>query len=167
MFGSNKSLKSERVGKGSSHILATWGFVGFIAAACAVLIGLQTSHILTQRSDVLAGSQKDTANLTASLIQHAELTFGTADAILIGVVRLSRNCSLSQTRQRLKGLVHSGSPTFIPIPQFRRYRQRRRDDRRLGRRETAGYFSDREHFIYHRTHDDAGLHIGVPIGAAR
>ncbi len=86
MFWSNKSVKSGSVKKGSTHILATWGIVGFVAAACAVLIGLETFRILGQRSDVLADSRKDTANLTASLIQHAELTFRTADAVLIGVV---------------------------------------------------------------------------------
>src|ERR1035438_7401797 len=103
MFGSKTTVRSRSVEKGSTHILATWGIVGFVAAACALLIGLETSRILTQRSDVLADSQKDTANLTASLIQHAELTFGTADAILIGVVdRLEQDPLGPETRQRLR-----------------------------------------------------------------
>jgi diguanylate cyclase (GGDEF)-like protein/PAS domain S-box-containing protein len=164
MFGSNKSLKSESVGKGSSHILATWGIVGFIAAACTVLIGLETSRILTQRSDVLADSQKDTANLTASLIQHAELTFGTADAILIGVVdRLEQESLGPETRQRLRAwfiqeVRHSS--------QFLSFAVIDSDGAMIvgsAVEKEQGNFSDREHFIYHRTHDDAGLHIGVPI----
>ena len=88
MFVSKTPAKSRRLESGSTHILATWGIVGFIAAACAVLIGLETSRIISQRSEALADSRKDTANLTSSLIQQAELTFRTADAILIGVCLL-------------------------------------------------------------------------------
>jgi hypothetical protein len=103
MSGPNTKAKRGASGRGSSHILATWGIAGFIAAICAVLIGLETSNIIDQRSAVLAEGRKETANLTGSLIQHAELTFGTADAILIGVVdRLEHESIGPETGQRLK-----------------------------------------------------------------
>jgi len=55
------------------------------------VVGLEVSRVVSHRSEVIADARKDTANLTSSLIQHAELTFRTADAVLIGVVeRLER-----------------------------------------------------------------------------
>jgi diguanylate cyclase (GGDEF)-like protein len=164
MFGSNKSVKRGSVGKGSTHIFATWGIVGFIAAACAVLIGLETSRIVSQRSEVLVNSQKDTANLTASLIQHAELTFRTADALLIGIVeRLEHESPGPQSRERLRAWfiqeVHHSS-------QFVSFAVIDTDGAMIvgsaGEKE-PGNFSDREFFMYHRTHDDEALHIGNPI----
>ena len=164
MFGSNKSVKSGSVEKGSTHILATWGIVGFIAAACAVLIGLETSRILGQRSDVLADSRKDTANLTASLIQHAELTFRTADAVLIGVVeRLEHEPLGPETRQRLKAwfvqeVRHSSQfATFSVVDSNGAMIVSSAVEKE------PGNFSDREYLTYHRTHDDLELHIGAPI----
>src|SRR5271167_3921668 len=100
MFEPKKPATGPRSESGSTHIFATWGIVGFIAAACAVLIGLETSRIISQRSEVLANSRKETANPTSSLIQHAELTFRTADAILIGVVeRLEHETPGQEGRQ--------------------------------------------------------------------
>jgi hypothetical protein len=166
MFGSKTPVRSGSVENGASHILATWGIVGFIAVACVVLIGLEATRILSQRSDVLADSQKDTANLAASLIQHAELTFGTADAILIGVVdRLEQEPLAPQSRERLRAWLiqevrHSS--------QFVSFAVIDSDGVMIvgsAVEKEPGNFSDREHFIYHRTHDDAGLHIGVPIWA--
>ena len=103
MFGTNAPLKRRRLENGSTHILATWGIVGFVVAACAVLIGLETSRVIDHRAEVLADSRKETANLTSSLIQHAELTFRTADAILIGVTeRLGHEALDTEARRRLK-----------------------------------------------------------------
>jgi EAL domain len=48
--------------RGSTRILATWGIAGVMAAACAVLIGLEVSYILNQRSEILAGSRRGTAH---------------------------------------------------------------------------------------------------------
>src|ERR1700688_5137201 len=152
MFGSKTPVKSGSVEKGSTHILATWGIVGFIAAACAVLIGLEASRIFSQRSDVLADTRKDTANLAASLIQHAELTFRTADALLIGVVERLEHESLGpETRRRLKAwfvqeINHSSQFVNFSVVD---------SDGAMVVSSTSeneqGDFSDRDYFSYHRT----------------
>ena len=104
MFGPTTPIKSGRVEDGSNHILATWGIAGFIAAACALLIGLEISYIVSQRSAALEGGRKDTANLTSSLILQAEQTFRSADAIL-GTAGCSRNAgkgvSAGERRRRV------------------------------------------------------------------
>ena len=156
-------VKNERVEHGSTHILATWGIAGFIAIACAVLIGLATSHIISQRSEIMADSRKDTANLASTLVQHAELTFRTADAVLIGIVeRLEHEPLDSAARQRLTALFaqeiqHSTQFIgFAIIDSDGAMVVNARGDTR------PDQFSDRDFFIYHRTHDDRELHIGNP-----
>ncbi len=164
MFRPNKPMNSGKVKKGSTHILATWGIVGFVAAACAILVGLETSRILSQRSEVLTDSRKDMANLTASLIQHAELTFRTADAVLIEVVEsLQHQSPGPQLNERLKAwfvqeVRHSSQ--FISFAVI--------DNNGTMIASSAGetlpgQFVDRDYFIYHRTHDDETLHISNPI----
>ena len=160
----SRSIPGERAATehGSTRILATWGIAGFIAAACAVLIGLETSHILNQRSDILADSRKDQTNLTGSLIQHAELTFRTADAILIAAVeRLEHEPPGPEARARLRAwLVEEVRLSS----QFLAFSIIDSDGTMIvsstGREQ--GQFSDREYFTYHRTHDDDALHIGAP-----
>jgi diguanylate cyclase (GGDEF)-like protein len=164
MVSPNIPVKNERVEHGSTRILATWGIAGFIAIACTVLIGLATSHIISQRSEILADSREETANLTSSLIQHAELTFRTADAILIALVeRLEHQDIDSKAVERLKAwfvqeLRHSSQFVNFTVV----------DDNGMMIASTfdakgRNRFSDREYLTYHRTHDDDDLHIGAPI----
>jgi diguanylate cyclase (GGDEF)-like protein len=151
-------------GRGSSHILATWGIAGFIAATCAVLIGLETSNIIDQRFAVLAESRKETANLTSSLIQHAELTFGTADAILIGVVdRLEHESIGPETGERLKAWFIREVRRSTQFVSFAVVDSEGAMIASTYGEKAPTQFSDREYFIYHRTHDDNVLHIGDPI----
>jgi diguanylate cyclase (GGDEF)-like protein/PAS domain S-box-containing protein len=164
MFEPKKPVAGRRFENGSTHILATWGIVGFIAAACAVLIGFETSRVIGQRSEVLADSRKDTANLTSSLIQHAELTFRTADAILIGMVdRLEHEAIGPEARQRLKAwflqeVRHSSQ--FVSFAVIDNEGEMIASS--VAGKEVAN-FSDREYFIYHRAHDEDALHIGNPV----
>jgi diguanylate cyclase (GGDEF)-like protein/PAS domain S-box-containing protein len=159
----NTSMKAGSA-KSANHRRATWGIAGFVALACAAVIGLESSRIVTQRADVIADARLDTANLTSSLIQHAELTFQTADAILISIVeRLEHETPNAAERPRLKALFArevSHSPQFISfavidsdgamiVSTFGETR--------------AGQFSDREYFAYHRANNNDELHIGAPI----
>ena len=132
--------------------------------ACAAVIGLEGSRIVTQRADVIADARLDTANLTSSLIQHAELTFQTADAILISIVdRLEHETPNAAERLRLKALFAvevSHSPQFISFAVI--------DSDGAMIVSTfgeagAGQFSDREYFSYHRANNNDELHIGAPI----
>jgi diguanylate cyclase (GGDEF)-like protein len=164
MFGIKAWMKARRSGSGTAHILATRGIAWFVALACTVLVGLEISRVVTQYTAVIADARKDTANLTSSLIQHAELTFRTADAILIGAVEsLEGNALDTAGRKRLKawfgrqvqnstqfvgfGIVDS-SGTMI-VNTFDSKEQTK--------------FSDRDYFIYHSTHDDNKLRIGRPV----
>ena len=159
-----KPVTNRKFESGSPHILATWGIVGFIAAACAILIGLESFRIVNQRSETLANSRMDTANITKSLIQHAELTFRTADAILIGVVeRLAHETIDLQMRQQLKSwflqeVRHSSQ--FVSFAVIDSEGALIVDS--FAAKEPVN-FVDRECFIFQRTHDEDALHIGRPV----
>src|SRR5580704_3271610 len=164
MFGVKAWMKAKRSGGGTAHLLATWGIAWFVALACTVLIGLEVSRVVTQRSQVIANARLQTANLTRSLTQHAELTFRTADAILIGAVERLENERLdSAARERLKAWFArevKNSAQFIAFGV--------RDEHGtmvvdlLGENAPA-QFADREYFLYHRSHNDDVLRIGRPV----
>jgi diguanylate cyclase (GGDEF)-like protein len=164
MFGVKAWMKAKRSGIGTAHLLATRGIAWFVALACTVLVGLEVSRGVTQHSQVIADARKDTANLTGSLIQHAELTFRTADAILLGIVeRLEGDALDTADRNRLRasfgrqvqnstlfvgfGIVDSSGAMIVNT---------------FGAKEQAK-FGDRDYFLYHSLHDDNKLHIGQPV----
>jgi diguanylate cyclase (GGDEF)-like protein/PAS domain S-box-containing protein len=164
MFGVKAWMQARRSGVGTAHILATRGIAWFVALACTALIGLEAFRVIELRSDVMAKGRQDTTNLASSLIQHAELTFRTADALLIGIVeRLEHDNMNYEGRERLKArfleeLRHSSQ--FVSFSVIN-------SDGTMSvnsfNAPDASQFSDREYFAYHRDHDDDTLHIGNPV----
>jgi len=150
-----------------AYVPASWAIVGFVFVVCALLLGLETSHILSRRADIMASGRKDTANLASSLVQHAELTFRTADAVLLGAVaRLDQDHALGpEGRQRLRnwflqevrnssqftGFAVIGSDGSMVVSS-------------AGDNGPAN-LSDRDYFIYHRDHDDHELLLSKVVRA--
>ena len=163
MFGVKAWMNAQRK-KGASHLLATRGIAGFVALACTLLIGLEVSRVVSQYSEVITDARKDTANLTSSLLQHAELTFRTADAILIGAVeRLEREPMDPAARERMKAWFVreiQNSPEFIA---FGVLNEKGTMVVSLLHDGNNSHFGDREYFSYHRTHDDNVLRISSPV----
>src|SRR5580692_4928142 len=164
MFGVKAWMKARRSGIGTAHILATRGIAWFVALACTLLVGLEITRVVTQHSEIIANARKDTANLTGSLIQHAELTFRTADAVLIGAVeRLEHEPLDSKARERMTAWFAREVKNSTQFGAFGVL-----DERGtmvvglLGENETA-QFADREYFLYHRSHDDDALRISRPV----
>ncbi len=164
MFGMKLPMKRHVREGGATHLFATWGLAGFVALACAGLVGLEISRVVNQRSEVVEGARLDVVNLTGSLIQHAELTFGTADAILIGIEeRMERVAWSPEFLERMRAWFAKelqNSEQFLSFAAIG-------DNGELivsshGENEPLN-FSDRDYFIYHRDHDDGGLHIGGPV----
>jgi diguanylate cyclase (GGDEF)-like protein len=164
MFGSKARRKAERPAKDINHLFVTWGIAGFVGLTCMALIGLEASRVIELRSDILANGRQDTANLTSSLIQHAELTFRTADALLIGTVeRLEHDNMDHGGRERLRArflqeLRHSSEFVSFSVVN---------SDGTMSVNSFSApdvsNFSDREYFIYHRDHSDDAPHIGKPV----
>jgi diguanylate cyclase (GGDEF)-like protein len=164
MSGVNNLLTARRAANGTTHRLATWGIAGFVALACTALIGLETSRIIAQRDDLLAGSRKDTANLTSSLIQHAELIFRSADAVLTAMVeRLEHDDLNAGMRDRIRswfGKELQISPQFVS---FSAADSTGRIFISTKGEKDAPQLSDREYFSYHRDRDEKTIHISAPF----
>lgn len=146
-----------------SETLATKWIAALIAIACLAFVGFQTSRILDHRAELWHDEQIDTANLTNSLIKHAELTVRTADALLIATVfglehGLFKEDNLHVLQTWFAEEVGDGKQfnTFMIIDH---------DGKLVVGSMGSGHsvdLSDRDHFIYHRTHEDRELHIGAP-----
>jgi diguanylate cyclase (GGDEF)-like protein/PAS domain S-box-containing protein len=164
MFGLSTRMKWRGAEGGATHLLATWGLAGFVALACIGLMGLEVSRIINQRSAVIADSRTDTANLTSSLIQHAELTFRTADALLVGIAERMEHVPLSaEFRERMRAWFVrqlQNSEQFLSFAVIDASGELIVSSR--GAKELLN-FSDRDYFIYHREHTEDALHIGAPV----
>src|SRR5579871_4257733 len=165
MAGLKTKMKRHTAEGGATHLFATWGLAGFVALACAGLIGLEVSRIINQRWQIMEDGQRDTANLTSSLIQHAELTFRTADAVLIGAVeRLEQEGDAPQIDKRLRAWLQrelAQSSQFISFAIVDQ--QGNQVLNTFTESAPPQNLSDRYYFIEHRDRDDNKLHIGSPI----
>jgi diguanylate cyclase (GGDEF)-like protein/PAS domain S-box-containing protein len=164
MFGMKARTKARRLGSSTAHTVATRGIAWFVALACTVLIGMEVSRVISQHSEVIADARKDTANLTSSLIQHAELTFRTADAVLIGVVERLESEKLDEpARDRLKAWFEREVNNSAQFTAFGVLDNNGTMIVSLFGEKTTSEFAERDYFVYHRSHDDDTLRIGRPV----
>lgn len=145
---------------------ATRLIAGFVTLVCCALLALETSHIFRQRQELMDRARADTANLASSLAQHADLTFRTADALLVSTVERLEHDALFDMRsqERLRGWF---SQEMRLSPQFVAFAVVDRNGKffltTTPTRDEAPSFADRDYFIQHRDHEDAGLIIGKPL----
>jgi diguanylate cyclase (GGDEF)-like protein len=138
--------------------------VVFVLAVCGAIVSLQVAHILDGRAKVLADGKRDTANLVKSLIQHADLTFRSADTLLLGVVERAEHggTETSAARETLTSWFQQAAQ----IPQFQGFAVV--DDRGMLivsslHKWSAADDSDRDYFRFHRDSTDRRIHIGAPL----
>lgn len=138
---------------------------GFVATVCLALLALEVSHVVGQRDEVMARARRDTANLAASLAQHADLTFRNADALLIATVeRLENEAEFdAPAQQRLRNWFIQ---EVTQSSQFVSFTVVGSDGRIIVNSTVANAksdVSDRDYFAYHREHNDRHLLIGKPV----
>lgn len=149
----------------ASRLSTVMAVGALIVVACMAFVGVEVSRVLDHRAEVLADGKRDTANLTSSLLQHAELTFRIADALLLATrSRVEQRALTSDDWSSIKSWIDDETHQS---GQFSALTVIGSDGRSvissIGR---AGLnLADREFFIYHRDHDDRELRIGVPVQA--
>jgi len=155
--------QSGHVGYSRRLSTATWT-TSLVVLACLAFIAVEIHHIIEQRNYVLSTGKKENANLTSSLLQHAELTFRTADALLIAAVFRLEHAPLDPENQKLlkswfvQEVQHS--------PQFSSFAVVDSTGAMLINSTDApatATFTDREYFVHHRSHSDHELYIDAPI----
>jgi diguanylate cyclase (GGDEF)-like protein len=139
--------------------------LAFILIVCVVILGLETSRILEQRTEALARGQRDTANLVKSLMQQAELTFRSADTVVTGLVERLESGDLDQSggRERLASWFQKGMGRNLQFQGFAIVDQRGVLTVSSLRAWQGVDVSDREYFRVHQGDGIRGLYIGVPI----
>jgi diguanylate cyclase (GGDEF)-like protein len=136
----------------------------FVLAVCIAIVSLQVSHVVNEHAKALADGKTDTANLVKSLVQHADLTFRSADTLLLGVVERAEHGGTEKgaARERLTSWFQQAAK----IPQFQGFAVV--DERGMlivssQHQWSAVDDSDREYFIFHRDSTDHKIHIGAPL----
>ncbi len=140
----------------------------FVALACVTLLSLAGYDAWSERASRLREAQNANANLARALAQHAEDTFGIADAMLVGLVGqferagsgpaaiagIERLMTAQVTEsERVGALFLVGEDGGLLASSLTEAR-RGRDD------------SGRAHFRHHRDDRDRGAFLGLPIRAA-
>jgi diguanylate cyclase (GGDEF)-like protein len=156
--------KDRRSEHHSARIAAGLAIAALIGFACVAMFALETSNIVNRRSEILADGRKDTANLAGSLIQHAELTFRVADALLIGAVeRLEHDGTGLEARQRLKSWFEQEATRSTQFSGFAVIDSSGAMIASASGDSASTDVSDRAYFIYHQKHPDRELRIGAPV----
>jgi diguanylate cyclase (GGDEF)-like protein len=138
----------------------------FVLLVCLLLVALSAWSAWTARGVQLREQQIATENMARSLAQHADDTFKTVDTALIGVSeRIAYDGTSRKALQRLHkllALLVSEQPALRGISIYD-IEGRRVVNARAEVEAPVGDNSNREFFLYHRTHQDLGPHIGAPI----
>lgn len=150
-----------RYKRSSTAILAA----GFVLLACVSLIGLDAWRTWQARAIEERDAGVSVTNMAKALAQHADDTFKEADTVLIGLLeRISADGTGPAALERLHRLLVMRVKELPQLGGIFVYDQTGRwivnsqpaTDRSLNN-------ADRDYFIYHRDHADAGPYVGVPV----
>jgi diguanylate cyclase (GGDEF)-like protein/PAS domain S-box-containing protein len=138
---------------------------GFVALVCVTLLTLSFLREWGLRHEALKSAEIDVANVTQSLVQHADDSFELADSLVIGLVhRLEADGIGPGAVQRLRDDIDLRRGTMGRVRALFVYDAA---GRWLATTEPVNPAlfnnSDREYFKQHRASPDKGLLIGSPI----
>jgi PAS domain S-box-containing protein len=145
------------------------GLLGLVVIVCAVGAGLDGLHIWNARRAALAHAGENAANIARAMAQQAADAVRFTDAIMIGFrERLETERLDAAALDRLEPALRTAVATMSQV----------RDLAILnaqgvvvatgapGLAARGSDLSNRDYFVWHRQHDDRGLHFGAPLRAA-
>lgn len=136
----------------------------FVVLVCLSVIVVDAWRSYSSRSDALLTAEKTSANLARALSQHAEDTIKVADTVLIGLVERLEVDGIHASNARLHSLLVKRKAELPHLHGIFVYdHEGRWIVNSLPVTPANVNNSDREYFIYHRTHADRGPHIGSPV----
>ncbi|CCD97589.1 putative Histidine kinase [Bradyrhizobium sp. STM 3809] len=119
---------------------------------------------MNRRAEIFAEGQRNTVNLTSSLLQHAESTFRTADTLLVAAVSaLEYRVPDRDGRKRFKAWFLDELQRMPQLVSLVIMDETGRLLVSSAAEEGAANYADREFFIYHRDHDDRDVHLSAPV----
>lgn len=136
----------------------------FIVASCLALIATQSFQIVRHRSEVLENARTETSNLTGSLVQHAELTFRNADALLTAAIFwLSRSPLGSAETATISDFLTEQVKHSAVFVSFAIVDAQGKMVANTTADGTSSQFADRDYFRFHQSHPSDEMRIGGPI----
>jgi PAS domain S-box-containing protein len=137
----------------------------FIVVVCALLIGSDAWRSLTSRQDQMEEMSVATANLARAMAQHADDTIRQADTTLVDVAeRVEHDGVGADSLERLHRLF---AQRVTELPQLNGLYLYDREGNWLANSQpslaTSFNNGDREYFVFHRTHADRDVHVGMPV----
>ncbi|WKA27268.1 hybrid sensor histidine kinase/response regulator [Bradyrhizobium roseum] len=159
-----RAIRWPRRKNARGRVSATTWTTALIALTCVTFIGVEALHIVQHRAFVLADGEKENVNLANSLMQQAELTFRTADALLVATVFRLENSPFSSKEQELSGAQFAEQ--IQHSPQFSTIGIIDADGTMVASAveiPAGATFSDREYFLHHQARADRALYIASPV----
>jgi diguanylate cyclase (GGDEF)-like protein len=137
----------------------------FVGVVCLSLVGVDIWRALATRSEQLAEMERLGANLARAMAQQADDTIKAADTALADIVeRVESDGQGVRALARVQRQMHaqvSNLPQLVGL--FVYDEQGRWTVNARGTLNQAYNNSDREYFLYHRSHAGRGPHVGNPV----
>jgi diguanylate cyclase (GGDEF)-like protein len=137
----------------------------FVAIVCFSFIAVDGWRSWKAREVQLAEMNTAASNLARAMASQAESTVKEADITLVGMVeRVESDGTSPKSLQRLHRLLVT---RHVELPQLNGLFIYDENGKWVVDSQPVllSNFnnSDREYFVYHRTHSDSGVHVGVPV----
>ena len=136
----------------------------FVILVCLSLVLVDGWRTYSARISEMKLAETATTNLARALAQHAEDTIKGADTALIGLIERLEVDGLSASRERLHALLMMH---VAELPQLHGMFVYDANGNwvvnSLPEMPANMNNSDREYFIYHRTHEDRNPYISIPV----
>jgi len=139
--------------------------IAFVAIVCISLVAIDAWNSWNARAVQLRQMGVATSNLARAMAQQADDTIKAADTALIGIVERVENDGAGPVAvARLRRLMAVRVAELSQLDGLHVY-DANGDWVANTRPATVPNLNnaDREYFIFHRTHEDRGPHIGVPV----
>jgi diguanylate cyclase (GGDEF)-like protein len=143
----------------------TFRTTAFVAVVCFALVAIDCWNSWYARSVQLQQMRVATSNLARAMAQQADDTIKAADSALVGIVeRVEHDGTGPAAVERLRKVLAAQVDEFPQLDGLHIYDEdgnwvansRRTRPQNLNN-------ADREYFVFHRTHEERGPHIGIPV----
>lgn len=137
----------------------------FVVVVCAILLAIDGWNSWQSRSDQLEQMRVATSNLARAMSQQADDAIKKADTVLVGVVeRVEHDGTDPEDVARFRRVLAMRVAELPQLDGVHIY-DKNGDWVANSRRTPPENLNnaDREYFVFHRTHEYRGPHIGIPV----
>jgi hypothetical protein len=145
----------------------TYRTVAFVAVVCIGLLAIDGWNSWQSRTEQLKQMNVAASNLARAMAQQADDTLKAADSALVGIVeRVEHDGTGPAAVERLRKVLAAQVDEFPQLDGLHIYDEHGNwvaNSRRIPPQNLNN--ASREYFIFHRTHEDRGPHVGIPVKA--